>query len=369
MSELTDLQEFLSGRLPMLELNGNGNPTVKSSEQQKSWLCKAVSRLKGFSVQPCVIRRTRLQDVCHSEVSRNSEMRFLPAGTAASSSSPVLMLGEDGNLYMRVLDGQRTLRSNPDENITDDIYEYRPVENPAPAQLEQIRKMAVAALYKTGYAEWTELTKKEQKLLVRSEGGSDDAIAALSLLKDGSQAEALELFLGDGASERMRNELWEAGAEGRLPLNGASLAWFLQRADWHAAPAIFQIARSIAADNPEEASKLTRHPNETVRMHLADLPDNSASLLEWLKTESSIPVRQHILMSLQRVTTAADLARTITGGDKDQLQAAGWALAHWQQSFSDSEWELMKEVVKYPIGKANADRLKTKIAQNEAFSA
>ena len=118
------------------------------------------------------------------------------------------------------------------------------------------------------------------------------------------------------------------------------------------------------------------HPNNLIRLHLADLIDNTEVLLEWLSWEDNPAVRRRILLSLQRTTSPAALVSKIknaqkvelaaTKGEKGQVnyEVIGWVLANWRQGFIDESIKLaLQEATTLPIGDNNQKKIKDLIKQ------
>ncbi len=375
MSELTDLQEFLKSDLPVLEFNNAGFPTSASQNRQERWLNLAAVNLRGFGKQPCVVRRCTKHNDVQTEVRRWSEENFLLI-KSKDESYGALFMGEDACLYQSVLDGQRVLRHDPGDEIVEDIYIYNKIDNPLGIQLESVRCRVIDVLYEIGYLNWPCLNTAERLALVSHKSGSAEAKQALDSLYDGDQTSTLEMFLGHTSNEKIRQEIWEAGKRGKFRLNTKAMLWLLKRPDWNTNSCVTFMALGIAAEHPQETSKLMLHPNNLVRLHLADLIDNTEVLLEWLGWENNPAVRRRILLSLQRATSPAALVAKIkstinaksvaTKSEKAQnnLEIIGWVLANWRQGFIDESIKTaLQEAENLPIGENNQKKIKDLIKQ------
>ena len=375
MSELTDLQEFLKSDLPVLEFNNAGFPTTASQNRQEHWLRLAAANLRGFDKQPCVVRRcTKYNDV-QTEIRRWSEENYLPIKNKDESSGNLFM-GEDACLYRSILDGQRVLRHDPGDEIVEDIYVYSKIDNPLGMQLESVRCGVIDVLYAIGYLNWPCLSTAERLALVSHKSGSAEAKQALDSLYDGDQTSTLEMFLGHAANEKIRQEIWEAGKRGKFRLNTKAMLWLLKRPDWNTKSCVNFMALGIAAEHPQEVSQLMLHPNNLVRLHLADLIDNTEVLLEWLSWENNPAVRRRILLSLQRTTSPTALVSklkqaqnekstaTQSGNNKIKSEIVGWVLANWRQGFTDDSIKTaLQEAASLPIGENNQKKIKDLIKQ------
>ena len=184
------------------------------------------------------------------------------------------------------------------------------------------------------------------------------------------------MFLGHTSNEKIRQEIWEAGKRGKFRLNTKAMLWLLKRPDWNTNSCVTFMALGIAAEHPQETSKLMLHPNNLVRLHLADLIDNTEVLLEWLGWENNPAVRRRILLSLQRATSPAALVAKIkstinaksvaTKSEKAQnnLEIIGWVLANWRQGFIDESIKTaLQEAENLPIGENNQKKIKDLIKQ------
>ncbi len=375
MSELTDLQEFLKSDLPVLEFNQADFPTLASQNRQEEWLRLAANNLRGFSKQPCVVRRHTTYNEVQTEVRRWSEENFLPIKGQDEAIS-TLFMGESASLYQSVLDGQRLLRHDPGDEIVEDIYIYNKIDNPLGIQLESVRCLVIDRLYEVGYLNWPCLSTAERLALVAHKSGTLEAKQALNSLYEGDQTSTLEMFLGHTTNEKVRQEIWEAGKRGKFRLNTKAMLWLLKRPDWNTNSCVTFMALGIAAEHPQETSKLMLHPNNLIRLHLADLIDNTEVLLEWLSWEDNPAVRRRILLSLQRTTSPAALVSKIknaqkvelaaTKGEKGQVnyEVIGWVLANWRQGFIDESIKLaLQEATTLPIGDNNQKKIKDLIKQ------
>ncbi len=375
MSELTDLQEFLKSDLPVLEFNNLGLPTSDSQNQQEHWLRLAASNLRGFNKQPCVVRRSIKYNDVQTEVRRWSEENFLPLKNE-NETSVTLFIGEDACLYQSILDGQRILRHDPGDEIVEDIYIYNRIDNPLGIQLERIRCLVISVLYEIGYINWPCLSTAERLALVSHKSGSAEAKQALDSLYEGDQTSTLEMFLGHATNEKIKQEIWEAGKRGKFRLNTKAMLWLLKRPDWNTNSCVTFMALGIAAEHPQETSQLMLHPNNLVRLHLADLIDNMEVLLEWLGWENNPAVRRRILLSLQRTTSPAALISKIKATEasgtvasqstktKFNSEIIGWVLANWRQGFVDESIKsALQEATCLPIGKNNQKKIKDLIKQ------
>lgn len=365
MSELNDLKEFLSPQLPLLKLSSHGIPYQDSVRRLDKWLTTAVKHLSGFENQPCVIRRATNNPSVNDEIRRRSEDKFLQIGTTESFP---LLINEEGSLFIRELDGQRVIHPGTNDEMVDNIYVYTHIDIPQPDQLEQIRRLMISRLYRIGYMNWTELGSAEKEELVSREGGGQEAAQALELLKDADQTETLELFVSNKANKTMQKELWICGSKGELSLNAGALGWFLRNPEWERSESLQSIAKHIVRSYSEESSRYILHPNPAVRLHLADLIENTDSLLDWLKIENVRSVRHRILIQLQTLISAEALvqklkdAARLSPPDDDLLKVIGWVLVSWTfVSASPKDAEAFKEAVKFDIGKANVEALKAKL--------
>ena len=360
---LADLQEYLKNDLPTLVLNSEGIPFETSKLRQEEWLSIAANNLTDFAKQPCVVRRTCVDGLTQNEVRRWSEAQFLPLQSYSENSPNPLFLGDDSHLYLRMLHGRRSLRRNPGDEIVDDVYIYELVENPLESQLEQVRCKFIATFYKVGYANWSNLSVAERLALVSYQGGGVDAKTALDQLYDGDQIPSLELFLGHAAPNHMRREVWNLGASGELHLNAHSLVWLLKRFDWNTNASVVTMTKTIMAENNEEAIQFITHPNPLIRQHLADLIENKAVLLDWLKFETNETVRRHIFLSLEQFTSISELVKWLAEPDHSP-EVIGWVLASWNRGFSsEQEIKALRQALRYPLGKANLKSIKEKLRQ------
>lgn len=379
MSELTDLQEFLKSDLPVLEFGSTGIPTSISQRRQEEWLRLASDNLRSFGKQPCVVRRSIKDNDTQAEVRRWSEELFLLIEDKNNDCTDLFM-GEDANLYQRSLDGQRILRHDPGDEIIEDIYVYTKVDNPLGVQLELVRCQVIDVLYEVGYANWPCLSTAERLALVSHKSGSAEAKQALDSLYDGDQTSTLEMFLGHTAEEKFKHEVWEAGKRGKFRLNAKALLWLLKRPDWNTNSCVTFMALGIAAEHPQETSQFMLHPNNLIRLRLADLIDNTDVLLEWLGWENNSYVRRRILLSLQRTTSPAALVSKIkscqnvspaTKAKSAELdpEIIGWVLANWRQGFVENDIKTaLLAALQLPIGENNQKKIKDLLKQYRFIS-
>ncbi|MGM9992507.1 MAG: hypothetical protein ACI376_06645 [Candidatus Bruticola sp.] len=376
MSELTDLQEFLKNDLPILEFSNTGLPTASSQKHQERWLQLARQNMHGFSQQACVIRRCIQNEKVQLEIRRRSEENYLLIKTKHYASSDLFM-GDNGYLYERVLDGQRVLRHNPGDEIIEDIFVFNLIENPLEAHLERVRCMMIELLYKTGYSNWPLLSATERLALAEHQSSSAEVQIALESLYDSDQTSTLEMFLGDGADEKIRHEILEAGKYGKLRLNIKALGWLLKRPDWNTNSSIISMAQSITAENPKETAHFMIHPNALIRLRLADLVESTEALLQWLSWESHPTVRLHILFSLQKTISPTALTdrltktlKKFTTSKKDganlppECEIIGWVLANWRQGLLDeSNRAAFIKAADLPIGEQNQKKIQGLVKQ------
>ncbi len=140
------------------------------------------------------------------------------------------------------------------------------------------------------------------------------------------------------------------------------MLWLLKRPDWNTNSCVTFMALGIAAEHPQEISRLMLHPNNLVRLHLADIIDNTEVLLEWLKWENNPAIRRRILLSLQRTTSPTALVSKIkqiqntestttkSENNEAKLEIIGWVLATWRQGFTDeSIRQALQEAANLPI--------------------
>ncbi|MGM9997962.1 MAG: hypothetical protein ACI38Q_00965 [Candidatus Bruticola sp.] len=369
MSELTDLQEFLKSDLPILEFNSAGLPRAASQKRQECWLQLARNNMRGFSQQACVVRRNIKNEEVQIEIRRRSEESFIPVKTKNYPSSDLFM-GEDSRLYGRILDGQRVLRHNPGDEIIEDIFLFSLIENPLEAHLERVRCMMIDLLYKEGYANWPLLSATERLALAEHHGSSADVQIALDSMYDADQTSTLEMFLGDGANEKLRREVLEAGRYGKLHLNAKSLGWLLKRPDWNTNSSIILMAQSVATENPGETAQFTLHPNILIRLRLADLVEDTDLLLNWLSWEDNPTVRLHILFSLQKIVSPASLLDRLNklqnetcndetkSNSQTKCEIIGWVLSNWPQGLlEENDREIFTKAALMPIGEQNRKKI------------
>ena len=376
MPPIDDLHLYLEDRLPLLELDSHGQIIPSSQARLRQWLEIAQRTLSGYTAQACVIRRTRSGEQVGSQVRRWSENRFLPLQPPAEMGR-TLMLGQDGLLYLRQRDGQRSLRHNPEEEIVDEIYAYQPLENPSLSQLEMLRHQVLLALYPLGYASWPQLSPSERERLVSHAGSGREAQTALAALYSEDQIPSLELFLGPLTSPQMRQEVWQMGVEGQLQLNPQVLAWILRHPQWNRHPQLVQRARHLLAQHSAQTALLIFHPDRHLRQRLADLLDNVPVLLEWLSLEDDLEVRAHLLLSLERLNDlerilacleepAPPEASPVTESKPPQPKeippsVVGWVLANWRRAPTPTQWQLLLKALERDLGDKNKAALRSKL--------
>ncbi len=267
---------------------------------------------------------------------------------------------------MRRLEGQRNLRRRPDDTIVDEIYEFRTLDQPAPAQLDVVRQRVLQRLYPLGYRHWNSLSGEHRRELARFGGNWQDATAALATCEGNDRVETLQLFLGPEAAPSLREEVREAGLAGHLRPGVDVLAWLLAQPDWNLQPGLVTMARTAVQDEPERAWALNGHPNPQVRLRLADLYEAPADWLSWLARETDDRVRDRILLAMERRHEPAELVdRLVSEKDPVRREALGWALVHWNRGITRrQDWQALNRALFTGIGRATRTRLKDKLARN-----
>lgn len=333
-----------------------------------SWLKAAARLLKGYSTQAEIIRRYYKESQTKVEVKRWSEEKYLPLTVPAPRAS-LLMLTADGRLVMRTLSEKRYLRRKPGDIIVDETYAFEVLDAPSEKCFLIIRRRIVMSLYKLGYENWTNLDRECREILVDMAGSWQDAAAALEQCEGNDRVETLQLFLSPQANEDLRNGLLQAGMEGSLHPGAEVLPWLLSTADWNMQQGLVALARAAAADNLEMAWKLTDHPNQQIRLRLADLIEKG-DLLGWLLKETDEEVRKRILLNIERNLTPRNiLAKISIENDKSRREVLGWALANWSTGITDpADWEALNKALFAGIGKKNKDKLKEMLSQHGKLS-
>jgi len=331
----------------------------------RRWLEVAARNLEGYQAQPSVIRRSRNLQGTQAEARRCTTEFYLPL-TPATPRRETLMLTRDGILTLRRLEGQRNLRRRPDDTIIDEIYEFRPLEQPTPVQLDVVRQRVLQRLYTVGYHHWDSLPAEHRRELARFGGNWQDASAALATCQGDDRVETLQLFLGPEAAPGLRQEVREAGLAGQLRPGVDVLAWLLAQPDWNLQPGLVAMARTAVQDEPARAWTLNAHPNPQVRLRLADLFEAPADWLSWLARETDDQVRNRILLAMERRHEPADLVdRLVCEKDPVHREALGWALVHWNRGISRrQDWQALNRALFSGIGRENRTRLKEKLARN-----
>lgn len=332
-------------------------------------MCQAAQSLKGFSTQACVLRRSNNHGICQIEVRRWSNEEYLPLSNPAAGAD-MLLLGADGMLVLRRMDGTRQLRNKPEDQIVDEIYVFNRVVEPTSAQLNAVRRRAIGMLYPLGYENWLSLTAKQRRILVSFAGRWENAALALEQCQGRDRVEALQLFLGPHAAKSLRNEVITAGAQGRLRPGADVLAWLLAQSDWNLNPGLVNMAQSAVEDEPEKAWALTTHPNPQIRLRLADIYTASGDLLGWLMQEQDLAVRGRVLLAIERRLLPRHLVAQIKKEkDHSRREALGWALVHWSTGISQlQDWQAMNRALFEPIGSKNKAELKDKLNQHGQLS-
>ena len=347
------------------------------SNQASAWLKLAVANLQGFATQPEVIRRSINSGGMHAEVRRWSEFRYLPlAAKPIVPNLQGLYLGSDARLYSRTRDGKRFLRNDPGDKIVDEIYIYNPLEELHPEHLAIVQHKVVAHLLPLGYVNWNLLPQAQRESLVSFGGDWLNAQAALASI-DGADGEGsedyqqtLQLFLSDKVHPKLRQSVLNAGLDGRLHPAPDVLAWLLAQPDWNLDPCLVAMARNAAADSPEHAWLLIRHPNPQVRLRLIDVYAGEADWLEWLVCENDEKVRSRILGVIEQNYAVTDLTAQLAA-EKNQArkEALGWALAHWRSLIeTDADWQALNNALFMGIGKSNRKELKEYLAKHKKLS-
>ncbi|MCR5661453.1 MAG: hypothetical protein K6G50_04915 [bacterium] len=332
------------------------------------WL-KAASRLmRGYSTQAEIIRRYINDSQTKVEVKRWSEDKYLPLTTPAPRAN-LLMLRADGCLIMRSLNEKRYLRRKPDDKIVDETYIFEQIDNPSEKCFLIIRRRIVLDLYKLGYENWTKLDRECREVLVDMAGNWQDAALALKQSEGNDRVETLQLFLGPQANAELQQGILQAGISGELHPGTEVLPWLLSTADWNMQQGLVALARNAAADDLEKAWSLTDHPNQQIRLRLADLIEKG-DLLGWLLKEPDEDVRKRILLSIERNLTPRNiLAKISIEPDKSRREVLGWALANWSTGITDpADWDALNKALFADIGKKNIAKLKEMLSQHGKLS-
>ena len=340
-------------------------------ESTARWLQLAVANLQGFATQPEVIRRSINKAGMHAEVRRWSQANYLPLiAKTANAKIPGLYLGQDGQLYYRTLDGKRYLRNDPGDKIVDEIYIYSPIADLTADHLAIVQKWTVLHLLPIGYANWRELPQEQRLSLVTFGGSWENAEAALAGVSGEEYQQTLQLFLSGRVHPKLRQSVLNAGLDGRLHPDPEVLAWLLAQPDWNLDPCLVTMARNAAADAPEQAWQLIRHPNSQVRLRLIDVYTGEADWLEWLVCENDEQVRSRLLSVIEQSYSITDLT-ALLAEEKDQprKEAIGWALAHWRPVIeSPQDWQALNSALFMGIGKSCRKELKEYLSKHKKLS-
>ncbi|MDO5295455.1 MAG: hypothetical protein Q4F00_02275 [bacterium] len=340
-------------------------------ELTQRWLRLAAANLQGFATQPEVIRRSINKSGMHAEVRRWSETCYLPLiAKTVNTKIPGLYFGQDGQLYSRTLDGKRYLRNDPGDKIVDEIYLYTPISNVTAEHLAIVQKWAVLHLLPLGYANWQELSPEHRLSLVTFGGTWANAETALASVSGSEYQQTLQLFLSDKVHPKLRQSVLNAGLDGRLHPDPEVLAWLLAQTDWNLDPCLVAMARSAAADAPEKAWLLIRHPNSQVRLRLIDVYSGEADWLEWLVCETDEQVRSRLLSVIEQSYSVTDLTAQLSAeANSARKEAIGWALAHWRPLIeTPQDWQSLNSALFMGIGKNNRKELKEYLAKHKKLS-
>lgn len=342
---------------------------AESSAAVAAWLRTAVTHIKGFTTQPCIIRRAQANDGLQVDVRRWSTETFLPLAKPLPRKE-TLMLREDGILTLRYLDGTRCLRSQQDELLTDEIYHFQEIEEPTAEQLDTVRLKAIITLYPEFYALWERLSDEQRVSLISCAGRWQDISAVLERQEGNERVHTMQILLSCPTAPNLRQEIVQAGIDGLLRPGAAVLPWLLARPDWNLNAGLVAMSRNAVSDEPDAAWSLTTHPNTQVRLRLADLLTDRSRLLNWIACEPDENVRSRILLSVEQLCRPRDLV-AILAHEKDRThrEMLGWALANWSTGITASEdWAAMNSALFAGIGKRNRSQLKEKLAQHNRLS-
>ncbi len=336
-----------------------------------AWLRVAAEHLQGFSTQPEVVRRHINSSGMRAEVRRWSELSFLPLNANAKASAlPRLFLHQDGTMLQRIPNGRRFLRNDPGDQIVDEIYKYVPVQEISPDYLRIVQHKAICHSLSHGYGCWAELTEEQRAILVGFGGGWSEAEMALESVEGEDHLHTLQLLLGDKAHPQLRQQVLEAGLDGRHRPNPVVLAWLLAQPDWNLNPSLVAMARNAVEDAPEQAWALIHHPNPQVRLRLADVFYGEADWVEWLINETDEKVRSRVQGALEQSYTPAALVRQLTSEkETTRKEAIGWALSHWRTPIEEpADWQALNRAITMGIGKQNRKDLQAMLRKQGKLS-
>ena len=337
-----------------------------SAASVPAWLRLATAHLQGFSTQPEVIRRTTNSSGMRAESRRWSQAGFLPlTPNSASPTAPRLFLGADSLLYVRHLDGKRFLRNDPGDQIVDEIYKYEVAESNSLEYLALVQARVVRHLLPLGYENWN-LLPADRRIILAGFGGTwENAQRALDSVSAEEHLQTLQLFLGPKANPKLRQEVLDAGLEGRHRPGPEVLSWLLAQSDWNLNPSLVKMARNAVEDDPKRAWELIRHPNPQVRLRLADVFSGKADWLGWLVLESDDQVRARVAAAIEQSYTPATLVELLAQEKVSaRKEAIGWALAHWNGDLQDDgDWQALNRALFMPIGKGNKKDIKERLAK------